>query len=34
FSLGRVQTPTLYLIYQRQEAIENFKKEPFFLNNS
>ncbi|HFN9855008.1 TPA: DNA topoisomerase 3 [Enterococcus faecium] len=30
FSLGRVQTPTLYLIYQRQEAIENFKKEPFF----
>ncbi|OJG17403.1 DNA topoisomerase III [Enterococcus canis] len=30
FSLGRVQTPTLYMIYQRQEAIENFKKEPFF----
>lgn len=30
FSLGRVQTPTLYLIFQRQEAIENFKKEPFF----
>ncbi|MGH2285498.1 DNA topoisomerase, partial [Enterococcus faecalis] len=29
FSLGRVQTPTLYLIYQRQEATENFKKEPF-----
>ncbi|MCQ4503694.1 DNA topoisomerase, partial [Vibrio parahaemolyticus] len=30
FSLGRVQTPTLYLIYQRQEAIERFKKEPYF----
>lgn len=30
FSLGRVQTPTLYLIYQRQEAIEHFKKKPFF----
>jgi DNA topoisomerase IA len=30
FSLGRVQTPTLYLIFQRQEATENFKKEPFF----
>ncbi|MFK5219988.1 DNA topoisomerase, partial [Lactococcus cremoris] len=25
FSLGRVQTPTLYMIYQRQEAIEQFK---------
>lgn len=23
-------SPTLYLIFQRQEAIENFKKEPFF----
>ena len=30
FSLGRVQTPTLYMIYQRQEAIEKFIKEPFF----
>ncbi|PFD16699.1 DNA topoisomerase 3 [Bacillus cereus] len=30
FSLGRVQTPTLYMIYQRQQEIENFKKEPFF----
>ncbi|MES9667891.1 DNA topoisomerase III [Bacillus nitratireducens] len=30
FSLGRVQTPTLYMIYQRQLEIENFKKEPFF----
>lgn len=30
FSLGRVQTPTLYMIYQRQQLIENFKKEPFY----
>ncbi|HDA6175083.1 TPA: DNA topoisomerase III, partial [Enterococcus faecium] len=28
FSLGRVQTPTLYMIYQLQEKIRNFKKEP------
>lgn len=30
FSLGRVQTPTLYMIYQRQLQIEQFRKEPFF----
>ncbi|HAP3021341.1 TPA: DNA topoisomerase 3 [Enterococcus faecalis] len=30
FSLGRVQTPTLYMIYQRQLQIDQFKKEPFF----
>lgn len=30
FSLGRVQTPTLYMIYKRQIEIENFKKEPYF----
>ncbi|AJD91851.1 DNA topoisomerase [Jeotgalibacillus malaysiensis] len=30
FSLGRVQTPTLYMIWQRQHEIENFKPEPFF----
>lgn len=30
FSLGRVQTPTLYMIYQLQETIKNFKKEPYF----
>lgn len=29
FSLGRVQTVCLYMIYQRQLEIENFKKEPF-----
>ena len=30
FSLGREQTPTLYMIYQRQQLIEHFKKEPFY----
>lgn len=30
FSVGRVQTPTLYLIYQRQQEIEGFKAEPFY----
>lgn len=29
FSIGRVQTPTLYLIYQRNQAIKHFKPEPF-----
>jgi len=30
FSIGRVQTPTLYLIYQRNKEIENFVSKPFF----
>ncbi|MFW7407117.1 DNA topoisomerase 3 [Vagococcus fluvialis] len=30
FSIGRVQTPTLYMIYKRQLTIENFKPVPFF----
>lgn len=30
FSVGRVQTPTLYMIYKRQQEIENFQSEPFF----
>lgn len=30
FSVGRVQTPTLSLIYQRQKEIADFKPEPFF----
>lgn len=30
FSIGRVQTPLLYLIYQRQVEIENFKPEKFY----
>ena len=28
--IGRVQSPTIYLIYQRQKEIENFKKEIFY----
>ncbi|WP_348775071.1 DNA topoisomerase 3 [Psychrobacillus sp. NEAU-3TGS] len=30
FPIGRVQSPTIYLIYQRQMEIENFVSEPFF----
>lgn len=30
FSIGRVQSPTVYLIYQRQKEIETFVSEPFF----
>lgn len=30
-SLGRVQTPTLYLIYKREKEIENFKPKPYFV---
>lgn len=30
FSVGRVQTPTLYMIYKRQIEIQNFVKKPYF----
>lgn len=30
-STGRVQTPTLYMIYNRQQEIENFVKQPYFI---
>ncbi|WOV84463.1 DNA topoisomerase III [Sporosarcina jeotgali] len=30
FPIGRVQSPTVYLIYQRQREIETFVSEPFF----
>jgi len=30
FSIGRVQTPTLYLIYKRNKEIEKFVSQPFF----
>ncbi|AQQ53774.1 type IA DNA topoisomerase [Planococcus lenghuensis] len=30
FAIGRVQTPTLWLIYQREREIEAFKPEPFY----
>lgn len=30
FSVGRVQTPTLYMIYQREKEIENFVSKPFY----
>lgn len=30
FAIGRVQTPTVYLIYQREREIEAFVPEPFY----
>lgn len=30
FSIGRVQTPTLYLIYQRNKEIDQFISKPFY----
>lgn len=30
FSIGRVQTPTLALLYEREKAIQNFKATPFY----
>lgn len=30
YSVGRVQTPTLYLIYKRQNEVENFQSKPFY----
>lgn len=30
FSVGRVQTPTLFMIYQREKDIENFVPKPFY----
>lgn len=30
FSVGRVQSPTLFLIHKRQEEIANFKSKPFY----
>lgn len=29
-SVGRVQSPLVYMIYQRQKEIENFKPEPYY----
>lgn len=29
-SIGRVQTPTVYMIYERQKEIENFVSKPFY----
>lgn len=30
FSVGRVQTPTLYMIYKKEEQIRNFQKKTYF----
>src|SRR5699024_2775693 len=29
-SIGRVQSPTVYMIYQRQKEVENFVSKPFY----
>ncbi|HAQ7193157.1 hypothetical protein ITX39_13040, partial [Enterococcus faecium] len=29
--VGRVQTPTLFLIYQRNEEIKHFVSKPFYV---
>jgi DNA topoisomerase-3 len=34
YSIVRVQTPTLYMVYQRDQAIKNFKPEPYFELNA
>lgn len=34
YSIGRVQTPTLYMVYQRDLAIKNFKPEPYLELNA
>ena len=34
YPIGRVQTPTLYMVYQRDQAIKNFKPEPYFELNA
>ena len=34
YSIGRVQTATLYMVYQRDQAIKNFKPEPYFELNA
>lgn len=34
YSIGRVQTPTLYMVYQRDLAIKNFKSEPYLELNA
>lgn len=33
FSIGRVQTPTLFMIYEREKAIQNFKQQTFYELN-
>lgn len=30
YTVGRVQTPTLFMVYEREKAIKNFKKENYY----
>ncbi|MCE2141002.1 DNA topoisomerase III, partial [Streptococcus thermophilus] len=34
YAIGRVQTPTLYMVYQRDQLIKNFKPEPYLELNA
>lgn len=34
YAIGRVQTPTLYMVYQRDRLIKNFKPEPYLELNA
>ena len=34
YSIGRVQTPTLYMVYRRDQAIKNFKPKLYFELNA
>lgn len=34
YSIGRVQTPTLYMVYQRDQLIKKFKPKPYFELNA
>lgn len=34
YAIGRVQTPTLYMIYQRDQLIKNFESEPYLELNA
>ena len=34
YSIGRVQTPTLYMVYQRDQVNKTFKPKPYFELNA
>ena len=34
YAIGRVQTPALYMVYQRDQLIKNFKPEPYLVLNA
>ncbi|MEJ7230910.1 DNA topoisomerase, partial [Staphylococcus epidermidis] len=34
YTVGRVQTPTLFMVYEREKAINDFKKEKYYTLNA